>query len=163
MSRKTELFCQTGSAATENIFVPKMTSLPKRILANFADAEDLSTTYGIGRYWSEENKIMAKVIYIDADDNRTEVEIEPGESIMSLAINNLVEGILGDCGGAMACATCHCYLSAEYADKFAPIGDMETEMLEVALGRQSNSRLSCQLVLTADMEDVEVRLPAEQS
>jgi hypothetical protein len=50
MSRKTELFCQTGSAATENIFVPKMTSLPKIILANFADAGDLSTTYGIGRY-----------------------------------------------------------------------------------------------------------------
>lgn len=107
---------------------------------------------------------MPKIIFIDADEQRTEVELEPGETVMSLAVNHLVEGILGECGGAMACATCHCYLDKKYAGVFAPINPVENSMLDLAVDRHPDSRLACQLDLTDEIEeDIEIRLPAVQA
>jgi len=105
---------------------------------------------------------MALVKYIHADGNETEVEMESDESIMSLALNNMVDGIVGECGGAQACATCHCYLDEQFSEHFSPKSEMEEAMLEAAPGRQKNSRLSCQLELHDDLPDIVVKLPSSQ-
>lgn len=105
---------------------------------------------------------MSKVAYIHPDGEKTEVEQEAGENLMSLAVNNLVEGVVGECGGAMACATCHCYIDEKYSEHFEPAGDLEESMLEMLPERKANSRLSCQLELTDDTPDIEVQLPESQ-
>jgi 2Fe-2S ferredoxin len=105
---------------------------------------------------------MALVKYIDTDGNVTEVEIEAGETVMSLAVNNMVDGIVGECGGAQACATCHCYLDETLSKHFSPRSEMEEAMLEDAPERKESSRLSCQLALHDDLPDIEVRLPSSQ-
>ena len=105
---------------------------------------------------------MALVKYIDADNNVTEVEMEDGENIMSLALNNMVDGIVGECGGAQSCATCHCYLDEALSKHFSPKSEMEEAMLEAAPERKETSRLSCQLELHDALPDIEVRLPASQ-
>jgi 2Fe-2S ferredoxin len=105
---------------------------------------------------------MAVVKYIDIDGNVTEVEMEAGETVMSLAVNNMVDGIVGECGGAQACATCHCYLDESLSKYFSPRSEMEEAMLEAAPERKESSRLSCQLELNDDLPDIEVRLPASQ-
>jgi 2Fe-2S ferredoxin len=105
---------------------------------------------------------MTVIKYVDADNNVTEVEAESGESIMSLAVNNMVDGIVGECGGAQACATCHCYLDKKYASHFSEISEMEEAMLESAPQQNARSRLSCQLMLNDDTPDIEVSLPSSQ-
>lgn len=105
---------------------------------------------------------MTKIKYIDADKNVTSLTIEPGETIMSLAINNMVAGIEGECGGALACATCHCFIDEKFASQFSAIDDMEDAMLDMLEEREPNSRLSCQLELTDETTDIEVHLPMSQ-
>ena len=105
---------------------------------------------------------MATVKYIDADNNVTEVSLEPGENLMTLAIDNVVDGIVGECGGAMACATCHCYISENDQKHFQAVSEMEEAMLEMVPKRQPNSRLSCQLEVTEETPDIEVTLPKSQ-
>jgi 2Fe-2S ferredoxin len=105
---------------------------------------------------------MALVKYIDTYGNVTEVEIEPGETVMSLAVNNMVDGIVGECGGAQACATCHCYLDETLSKHFFLKNEMEEAMLEDTPERKENSRLSCRLELHDDLPDIEVRLPSSQ-
>ncbi|GAC27279.1 2Fe-2S iron-sulfur cluster-binding protein [Brumicola pallidula] len=105
---------------------------------------------------------MTIIKYVDAENNVTEVEAETGESIMSLAVNNMVDGIVGECGGAQACATCHCYLDNKYAKHFSEMSEMEEAMLESAPQRTETSRLSCQLMLKDDTPDIEVSLPSSQ-
>jgi len=105
---------------------------------------------------------MAVIKYIDAEQNVTSVPIEAGETIMSLAVNNLVEGINGECGGVQACATCHCFIDAKFTDLFSEIDDMEEAMLDMLEERKPTSRLSCQLELTDETPDIEVQLPASQ-
>ena len=105
---------------------------------------------------------MSIVTYIDAEGTSTEVVQEAGENLMSLAVNNLVEGVVGECGGAMACATCHCYVDTKYTHLFSDIGELEEAMLEMLPERRPTSRLSCQLELTEDTPDIEVHLPDNQ-
>jgi 2Fe-2S ferredoxin len=105
---------------------------------------------------------MNKVSYINANNEVTEIEMEDGENVMSLAVNNVVEGIVGECGGAQACATCHCYLDEKYAGHFTEVSDVEDAMLDMVPDRKPTSRLSCQLELTADTPDIEVHLPDSQ-
>jgi 2Fe-2S ferredoxin len=105
---------------------------------------------------------MTIIKYVDAKNNVTEVEAETGESIMSLAVNNMVDGIVGECGGSQACATCHCYLDDKYAVHFSEMSEMEEAMLESAPERTETSRLSCQLMLNDDTPDIEVSLPSSQ-
>lgn len=105
---------------------------------------------------------MSVVKYIQADGSETEVEMEAGETVMSLAVNNMVDGIVGECGGAQACATCHCFLDESLSEHFSEKSEMEDAMLEAAPEREDNSRLSCQLKLHDDLPDIEVRLPSSQ-
>ena len=105
---------------------------------------------------------MPKVKFIDAEENVTEIDIEPGENVMSLALDNMVDGVLGECGGAMACATCHCYIDKEQQEHFEPASMMEEAMLEMVPDRRENSRLSCQLELTEETPDIEIHLPSSQ-
>jgi 2Fe-2S ferredoxin len=81
---------------------------------------------------------------------------------MTLAVDNMVEGVVGECGGAMACATCHSYIDSDQQQYFAPISELEESMLEMAPNRQANSRLSCQLELSESTPDIEIHLPESQ-
>ena len=95
---------------------------------------------------------MSTIKYIHSSGDVTEVQAEVGENLMSLAVNNLVDGIVGECGGAQACATCHCYLNTKYAAHFGEISEMENAMLEMVGERKPTSRLSCQLEITEEKQ-----------
>ncbi len=105
---------------------------------------------------------MSKITFIDYQGNQTEVEATNGDSVMEAATQNDVPGIDADCGGACACATCHVYVDAEWMDKVGKPGDLEADMLEVADGVQDNSRLSCQISMSDDLDGLVVSTPESQ-
>jgi 2Fe-2S ferredoxin len=86
---------------------------------------------------------MPTITYISPDGTRKEVEVENGYSVMEGAINNNIDGIVAECGGACACATCHSYIDEAWLDKIPPMDDMEDSMLDAAFERKPNSRLTC--------------------
>ena len=82
---------------------------------------------------------------------------------MEVAIDNDIDGIIGECGGCCSCATCHCYIDPAYKDKIPPRGDLETEMLEFASSEANdNSRLACQVEITDELDGMVVTLPETQ-
>ena len=95
---------------------------------------------------------MSKVIYITPNGERIEVEVENGYSIMEGAINNNIDGIVAECGGACACATCHSYIDDNWLSRLPEMDDMEDSMLDAAYERQSNSRLTCQIEMNNDLD-----------
>ena len=105
---------------------------------------------------------MAKVIFHDHEGNTREVEAKPGMSVMEAAIANMVPGIDADCGGACACATCHVYVADAWMDKLKPKDDMEDSMLDFADDVQDNSRLCCQILVTDEVDGIEVTTPENQ-
>lgn len=106
---------------------------------------------------------MVKVIFVAADGSQTEVEGEIGASIMQTAVANDVEGIVGECGGSMMCATCHCYVDDGWISKTGERQNDEDDMLEGAASEvKESSRLSCQIKLDAGMEGLVIHLPEEQ-
>lgn len=105
---------------------------------------------------------VPKVFYTQPDGTETVVEAVAGDSVMQTAVRNGVSGILGQCGGSLSCATCHVFLAEDNANDFASVSEDEDEMLDcAATERESNSRLSCQLVLGAGQE-VHVTVPKDQ-
>ncbi|WP_341235946.1 2Fe-2S iron-sulfur cluster-binding protein [uncultured Sulfitobacter sp.] len=106
---------------------------------------------------------MVKITFIAADGTTTSVEGEAGDSIMAAAIAQGVEGIIGECGGSMMCATCHCYVDEAWAHKTGPQIDGEGDMLECAASEvRATSRLSCQIKLTPELEGLVIHLPEDQ-
>jgi 2Fe-2S ferredoxin len=105
---------------------------------------------------------VTKIIFQNADGSQFEVEAAEGTSIMQAAVDNGIDGILAECGGACSCATCHCYIDENYLDKIPAAGDVEQSMIEFAMDPQDNSRLSCQVQITADLDGMVVKLPASQ-
>lgn len=107
---------------------------------------------------------MPLVTYIEADGARHEVDVPLGENVMRGAVNNGVEGIVGECGGGLACATCHCYVDADWSDVVGgPSSDDERDMLESAAAEvRPTSRLSCQIEITAALDGLVVELPERQ-
>jgi ferredoxin, 2Fe-2S len=105
---------------------------------------------------------MAKINFIQPDGKTQTVEIQTGWSVMEGAVRALVPGIDADCGGACACATCHVYVEPEWTGRLPPKSEMEETMLDFAIAPKSNSRLSCQLRVTPDMDGLTVRVPPEQ-
>jgi 2Fe-2S ferredoxin len=95
---------------------------------------------------------MPKITYITGDGNRHEIVVENGYSVMEGAINNDIDGIVAECGGACACATCHSYVDAAWLDKLPPMDDMEDSMLDAAYERKNNSRLTCQIEVTDELD-----------
>ncbi len=106
---------------------------------------------------------MIHIRFIAADQTTQEIQTRPGHSLMKAATDAGVRGIEADCGGTLTCATCHVMLDPAWADRFpAPVPD-ERDMLDFAASPVvSGSRLSCQLVLTPDMDGLVVHLPATQ-
>ncbi len=105
---------------------------------------------------------MPTVKFIQPDGVEKIVEVAEGTSLMTAALENGVEGILGDCGGACSCATCHCYIDDEYFAQIPPAADVEQSMIEFAVEPQANSRLGCQVQVTEDVSGIVVRLPQSQ-
>ena len=101
---------------------------------------------------------MPKVVYIEPDDNRRELDVPVGYSVMEGATMNSVEGIKAECGGACSCATCHAYIDEAWLDKLPPMEGMEDSMLEAAVERQSNSRLTCQIEVTEELDGLTLKV-----
>jgi ferredoxin, 2Fe-2S len=105
---------------------------------------------------------MPKIKYIEHNGKEHEVEVPLGWSVMEGAVKNLIPGIDADCGGACACATCHVYVAQEWLAKMPPKQDMEETMLDFAQDLEPNSRLSCQLKVTPELEGLTVTMPKSQ-
>jgi len=105
---------------------------------------------------------MAKITFIEHDGTEHAVDVEAGLTVMEGAVRNLVPGIDADCGGACACATCHVYVDPAWLDRTGERSSMEESMLDFASEVQDNSRLSCQIRVTAGLDGLVVRLPEEQ-
>lgn len=105
---------------------------------------------------------MPKVIYIDAQDNQFEADVKVGQNLMDGAVDHMIDGILGECGGVMSCATCHCYVDPAWADKIPEPSELEEDMLGMVVEPQENSRLSCQIEMTEALDGIVVRLPRSQ-
>ncbi|MEP1230745.1 MAG: 2Fe-2S iron-sulfur cluster-binding protein [Litorimonas sp.] len=105
---------------------------------------------------------MPKITFIDAKGASRDVETKAGQSIMEAAVQNMVPGIDADCGGACACATCHIYVASEWVSKLKVKDDMEESMLDFADDVQENSRLSCQILMSDELDGIIVKTPENQ-
>jgi len=106
---------------------------------------------------------VPEVRYITADDATYTVTGVVGESVMKTAQDNDVPGIVAECGGACACATCHVHVQPGFEGVLPPVGELEDEMLEGTVAeRTDDSRLSCQLKVTDQLDGLTVRIPTEQ-
>ena len=106
---------------------------------------------------------MPKVTYIEFNGTEHVVNVEKGLTIMEGAIQNNVEGIDADCGGSMACATCHVYVPENWFNKIEKSQDAEQDMIDMAYEPKKNSRLSCQIIISDELDGLEVTTPKKQS
>lgn len=105
---------------------------------------------------------MPKITFIDAAGTKRDVDAKTGASVMEAAVQNMIPGIDADCGGACACATCHVYVAAEWLGKLKTKDDMEDSMLDFAEDVQDNSRLSCQILMSDELDGIVVSTPEAQ-
>lgn len=105
---------------------------------------------------------MPKITYIEQNGTEHTVDAEEGVSVMEAAVKNMVPGIDADCGGACACATCHVYVDEAWSEKAGKAEAMEESMLDFAYEPKPNSRLSCQIKVSAALDGLVVRLPEFQ-
>ena len=106
---------------------------------------------------------MAKITYIENNEKTHTIEVANGLSVMEGAVQNNIPGIDADCGGSMACATCHVYVKEEWFDKLPKKEDGEEDMLDTAYEPNKFSRLSCQLIISDELEGLVVKLPEKQA
>ena len=106
---------------------------------------------------------MAKIIYITHDNQKHEVEVQNGLTVMEGAVQNDIQGIDADCGGGMACATCHVYVKEDWFDKINKKNEGEDDMLDQAYEPKKNSRLSCQIIVSDDLDGLIVDMPEKQT
>ena len=106
---------------------------------------------------------MPKINYITHDDKKYSIEVQNGLSVMEGAVQNDIPGIDADCGGGMACATCHVYVKENWLDKLPKKEDGEEDMLDMAFEPKMNSRLSCQLVVSDELDGLIVNIPSKQA
>ena len=106
---------------------------------------------------------MSKITYKDNQGNSKTIDIENGLTVMEGAIQNDISGIDADCGGSMACATCHVYVEEKWLDKIPKAEEAEVDMIDMAYEPKKNSRLSCQLIVSDELEGLTVTTPAQQS
>jgi 2Fe-2S ferredoxin len=105
---------------------------------------------------------MVRIIYVEHNGARHQVDVPEGENLMEGAVQNNVPGIDGDCGGNAACATCHCYIPAQWEAAAGTRSETEDAMLELADTMKPNSRLACQIRASAALDGMEVHMPATQ-
>ena len=101
---------------------------------------------------------MPKIIYHAPDGSVHEVEVADGYTVMEGAVDNNVPGIVAECGGACACATCHSYIDEQWLGKLPAMDDMEDSMLDAAFERKDNSRLTCQIEMTDDLDGIVIHV-----
>ena len=106
---------------------------------------------------------MAKIKYIEHDGKQHEIDVANGLSVMEGAVQNDIPGIDADCGGGMACATCHVYVKEDWFNKLPKKEDGEEDMLDMAFEPKTNSRLSCQLTVSAELDGLIVNIPSKQT
>ena len=106
---------------------------------------------------------MPKITYIENNGKSHTVEVDKGLTVMEGAVQNDIPGIDADCGGGMACATCNVYVKEEWLDKLPKKEDGEEDMLDMAFEPKKNSRLSCQLIVSDDLEGLTVDIPSKQA
>ena len=105
---------------------------------------------------------MPKVKFIEFDGTEHVVDGADGSSIMEAAISNLVPGIDADCGGECSCATCHVLIDEECGQKLDAASEIEESMLDLNPDRTEESRLSCQITLSQELDGISIRLPEFQ-
>jgi len=105
---------------------------------------------------------MAKITYIEHDGTEHVVDVKTGLTVMEGAVKNNIPGIDADCGGACACATCHVYVDPNWEAKTGTKSAMEESMLDFAENVEDNSRLSCQIKVSDDLDGLVVRMPESQ-
>ena len=106
---------------------------------------------------------MPKVTYNDFQGNSKTIEVDNGLSVMEGAIQKDVPGIDADCGGSMACATCHVYVEEKWLNKLPKAEDAEVDMIDMAYEPKKNSRLSCQLIVSDELDGLTITTPAKQN
>jgi ferredoxin, 2Fe-2S len=106
---------------------------------------------------------MPTIVFVQPDGVRREIEAPVGITLMEVARQHDVLGVVAQCGGACACATCHVYIESPWLSKLEPREEMEEGMLETAWEPRENSRLSCQVHITADLNGLEVTVPNKQN
>ena len=105
---------------------------------------------------------MAKINFVDNSGETRVIDVENGATVMEAAIRNAIPGIEAECGGACACATCHVFVDQQWLGKLPKKDDMEVTMLDFAPEVEANSRLSCQIKVTPELEGLTVRMPKSQ-
>ena len=106
---------------------------------------------------------MAKIKYITSDNQTHTVEVQNGLTVMEGAVQNDISGIDADCGGGMACATCHVHVKDDWFNKIPKKEDGEDDMLDMAFEPKTNSRLSCQIIVSDELDGLEVNIPSKQA
>ena len=105
---------------------------------------------------------MPKITFIEANGTTYETEGEVGSTVMETAIMNGVPGIIAECGGACTCATCHGYIDDSFMEIVGPPSMMEEDMLDFAFEVKPNSRLTCQVFISEELDGLVLHLPASQ-
>ena len=105
---------------------------------------------------------MAKITYIEHNGTNHTVDVQNGLTVMEGAVQNDIPGIDADCGGSMACATCHVYVKEDWFDKINKKNEGEDDMLDQAYEPNSSSRLSCQIIVSDNLDGLSVHMPEKQ-
>ena len=105
---------------------------------------------------------MVKIIFENHNGAQREVEGENRASLMQVAVDNGIDEIYAECGGALSCGTCHCYIDSSWADRIPEPSNIELLMLDCVLNKKDNSRLSCQIDISEELEGMIVKLPSSQ-
>lgn len=105
---------------------------------------------------------MPKITFVEANGAQHVVQVPVGGTVMDAAKDNLIPGIVADCGGACSCATCHGYVDAAWLDRMPAADETEKSMLQCALEPRDTSRLTCQIFMTDELDGLVVEIPASQ-
>ncbi|HIG40072.1 MAG: 2Fe-2S iron-sulfur cluster-binding protein [bacterium] len=105
---------------------------------------------------------MPKITFVESNGTQHTIEIPNGNSLMQGAIDNVVPGIEGDCGGLCACATCHVYITADWQQHCQEAEELETYILDFAFEVNEKSRLACQIEVSNALDGMQVHLPKRQ-
>tara|TARA_Y100001970_G_scaffold9666_1_gene11358 strand:+ start:145 stop:474 length:330 start_codon:yes stop_codon:yes gene_type:complete len=106
--------------------------------------------------------LMAKIKYIEHNGNEHVIDVQKGLTVMEGAVQNDIPGIDADCGGGMSCATCHVYVKEDWFSKLPEKEMGEDDMLDQAYEPNSSSRLSCQIIVSDELDGLNVHMPERQ-
>ena len=101
---------------------------------------------------------MPKITFVGSNGSASDIDAKVGHTLMEVAVDNNITGMVAECGGACACATCHAYIADEWLNRLPAMDDMEDAMLESAMDRRTNSRLSCQIEVTDELDGLTVTI-----